>query len=163
MNRRQMLLSGAAVALAPRLTLAQTAKPLKIGVMNDMSSVYSDYQGIGSVVAARLAVDDYFALGYVPDPGTIYQGIRKLPAAHGALGGSATAPPSPSLCQSFTSAHSAYLPSRVGRSHNRRIAGYGPVCPVVWEGRSRETPPYPDWPQFSYFPHTRDMTSDDRR
>ena len=21
---------------------------------------------------------------------------------------------------------------------------YGPVCPVVWEGRCRETPPYPD-------------------
>jgi asparagine synthase (glutamine-hydrolysing) len=28
------------------------------------------------------AVDGYFALGYVPEPGTIYQGIRKLPAAH---------------------------------------------------------------------------------
>src|ERR1700752_376567 len=26
----------------------------------------------------------------------------------------------------------------------RRTAGYGPVCPVVWEGRRRETPPYPD-------------------
>src|SRR5215211_4868116 len=26
----------------------------------------------------------------------------------------------------------------------RRTAGYGPVCPVVWEGRSREAPPYPD-------------------
>jgi hypothetical protein len=25
-----------------------------------------------------------------------------------------------------------------------RTAGYGPVCPVVWEGRRRETPPYPD-------------------
>jgi hypothetical protein len=21
---------------------------------------------------------------------------------------------------------------------------YGPVCQVVWEGRSREAPPYPD-------------------
>jgi hypothetical protein len=21
---------------------------------------------------------------------------------------------------------------------------YGPVCPVVWEGRPREVPPYPD-------------------
>ena len=25
---------------------------------------------------------------------------------------------------------------------------YGPVCPVVWEGRHREVPPYPD--QFRY-------------
>jgi asparagine synthase (glutamine-hydrolysing) len=28
------------------------------------------------------AVDGYFALGYVPEPGTIYRTIRKLPAAH---------------------------------------------------------------------------------
>ncbi len=28
------------------------------------------------------AVDGYFALGYVPEPRSIYQGIRKLPAAH---------------------------------------------------------------------------------
>ena len=28
------------------------------------------------------AVDDFFALGYVPDPRTIYVAIRKLPAAH---------------------------------------------------------------------------------
>jgi len=29
-----------------------------------------------------LAVDGYLALGYVPEPASIYQGIRKLPAAH---------------------------------------------------------------------------------
>jgi asparagine synthase (glutamine-hydrolysing) len=28
------------------------------------------------------AVDGYLALGYVPEPGSIYQGIRRLPAAH---------------------------------------------------------------------------------
>jgi asparagine synthase (glutamine-hydrolysing) len=28
------------------------------------------------------AVDDYFALGYIPDPATIYEGVHKLPAAH---------------------------------------------------------------------------------
>jgi len=26
-----------------------------------------------------------------------------------------------------------------------RTAGYGPVCPVVWEGGGREAAPYPDW------------------
>ena len=30
---------------------------------------------------SRAAVDDYLALGYVPDPATIYEGIFKLPAA----------------------------------------------------------------------------------
>ncbi len=33
--------------------------PLKIAVLNDQSSVYADFQGIGSVIAAQMAVDDY--------------------------------------------------------------------------------------------------------
>jgi len=58
-TRRQVLLGGAALALAPRMSFAEDMKPLKIGVLNDMSSVYSDYQGEGSVIAAKLAVDDF--------------------------------------------------------------------------------------------------------
>ena len=65
-NRRQVLLAGAAFALASRASLGETPRPLKIGVLNDMSSVYSDYQGIGSVAAARLAVDDFSAKFGVP-------------------------------------------------------------------------------------------------
>jgi len=61
MNRRELLLGGAALALAPSFARAAGLKPLKIGVMNDMSGVYSDDQGIGSVIAAQLAVDDYAA------------------------------------------------------------------------------------------------------
>jgi branched-chain amino acid transport system substrate-binding protein len=61
MNRRQILLGGAALALTPAFARAQGLKPLKIGVMNDMSSVYSDFQGRGSVIAAQLAADDYAA------------------------------------------------------------------------------------------------------
>jgi branched-chain amino acid transport system substrate-binding protein len=38
--------------------LAQTA-PLKIGVLTDMSSLYADNGGPGSVVAAQMAVDDF--------------------------------------------------------------------------------------------------------
>jgi branched-chain amino acid transport system substrate-binding protein len=59
MDRRRLLLSGAAFAIAPRLARAQAAKPLKVGVLNDMSSVYADYQGVGSVIGAKLAVADY--------------------------------------------------------------------------------------------------------
>lgn len=58
-DRRRFLVAGAALIAASRSGLAQGAKPLKIGVLNDMSSVYSDYQGIGSVIATRLAVDDF--------------------------------------------------------------------------------------------------------
>src|ERR1700710_2306550 len=66
MNRRQWLTGAAAVALLPNLARAQAARPLKIGVMNDMSSVYSDFQGKGSVIAAQLAVEDYSAKLGVP-------------------------------------------------------------------------------------------------
>jgi branched-chain amino acid transport system substrate-binding protein len=44
------LFSGAARAEDP---------PLRIGVLNDQSGVFADYQGLGSVVAAQLAVEDY--------------------------------------------------------------------------------------------------------
>jgi branched-chain amino acid transport system substrate-binding protein len=32
---------------------------LRVGVMNDMSGVYSDFQGAGSVLAAQLAAEDF--------------------------------------------------------------------------------------------------------
>ncbi len=66
MNRRELLRGAAVVALIPGLARAQAARPLKIGVMNDMSSVYSDFQGKGSVIAAQLAVEDYSAKLGVP-------------------------------------------------------------------------------------------------
>jgi branched-chain amino acid transport system substrate-binding protein len=39
--------------------LAEQNGTLRIGVMNDMSSVYADFQGPGSVLAAQMAVEDY--------------------------------------------------------------------------------------------------------
>ena len=39
--------------------LAQAQEPVRIGVMNDQSSVYADFQGKGSVLAAEMAVEDY--------------------------------------------------------------------------------------------------------
>ncbi|HLH48381.1 MAG TPA: ABC transporter substrate-binding protein [Roseiarcus sp.] len=59
MDRRQLLLWSSAFALAPRVAFGDAIKPLKIGIMNDMSSVYADYQGVGSIVATKLAVDDF--------------------------------------------------------------------------------------------------------
>src|SRR6188474_2864757 len=58
MNRRTILSFALLAGLAPAAALAQT-KPVRIGVMNDMSSVYSDFQGPGSVVAAQLAAEDF--------------------------------------------------------------------------------------------------------
>jgi branched-chain amino acid transport system substrate-binding protein len=40
---------------------AQAGQPasVRIGVLSDMSSVYADFQGAGSVPAARMAAEDY--------------------------------------------------------------------------------------------------------
>jgi len=59
MNRRQVLLGSAALAFTPSFALAQAAKPLKIGVLNDLSGIYADDQGVGSVIAAQFAIDDW--------------------------------------------------------------------------------------------------------
>ena len=52
----------AALALAMAGTTAQaeiSGGVVKIGVMNDMSGVYADIGGPGSVEAAKLAVEDF--------------------------------------------------------------------------------------------------------
>lgn len=64
MRRRTVLAGSLAAALAPPLAAKRARaqpKPLRIGVLNDMSGVFADYQGPGSVVAARLAVEDWAA------------------------------------------------------------------------------------------------------
>jgi branched-chain amino acid transport system substrate-binding protein len=48
------------LSFLPSLAAAQTPS-VKIGVLNDQTTVYSDSQGVGSVIAAQFAVDDYAA------------------------------------------------------------------------------------------------------
>ncbi len=45
------------------LGVAWSQTPVKIGVLNDRSGVYSDLSGEGAVVAARMAVEDFKAIG----------------------------------------------------------------------------------------------------
>ena len=52
---RSLLAAFAAAAAA----LAHAQEPVRIGVLNDQSSVYADFQGRGSVLAAQMAVEDY--------------------------------------------------------------------------------------------------------
>jgi len=39
--------------------------------------------------------------------------------------------------------HVSDPPALTGSSHGTAVCG--PACTVVWEGRSREASPYPDW------------------
>jgi branched-chain amino acid transport system substrate-binding protein len=66
LDRRSFLVTGTAVAALPRFARAEAVKPLKIGVMNDMSGPYADHQGVGSVLCAQMAADDFAAKAGVP-------------------------------------------------------------------------------------------------
>jgi branched-chain amino acid transport system substrate-binding protein len=52
------IVCGLAILWLPRAN-AQSSDTLKIGVLTDMSSLYADNAGQGSVVAAQMAVDDF--------------------------------------------------------------------------------------------------------
>ncbi len=57
MNRNiGLILAG--LWIAPVSALGEE-QPIRIGVMNDMSGPYADFQGPGSVLAAQMAVEDY--------------------------------------------------------------------------------------------------------
>ena len=59
MKFRQFLLASVAATLLSGAAYADTA--LKIGVLNDRSGIYADLAGEGSVIAARMAVEDFKA------------------------------------------------------------------------------------------------------
>jgi branched-chain amino acid transport system substrate-binding protein len=62
MMRHIAILLAAWLALGPGPALAQISDGvIKIGVLNDQSSLYADLAGQGSVVAARMAVEDFGA------------------------------------------------------------------------------------------------------
>jgi len=52
-------LAAVLLALMSTSALAEMNGALRIGVLNDMSSVYADFQGPGSLVAAQMAVEDF--------------------------------------------------------------------------------------------------------
>jgi branched-chain amino acid transport system substrate-binding protein len=59
MSRRHFYLIVALAAGMPIALAVAQEQPIRLGVMNDMSGVYADFQGIGSVIAAQMAVDDF--------------------------------------------------------------------------------------------------------
>jgi branched-chain amino acid transport system substrate-binding protein len=54
-------IAGLALGLSAYHAQAQQPAPLKLGVLTDMSSLYADITGPGSVVAAKIAVEDFLA------------------------------------------------------------------------------------------------------
>jgi branched-chain amino acid transport system substrate-binding protein len=65
MDRRTILKLGATAAVLPaalaRPAIAQGGPMLRLGVLNDQSGLYADLTGQGSVVATRMAIEDFKA------------------------------------------------------------------------------------------------------
>jgi branched-chain amino acid transport system substrate-binding protein len=61
MKVNRTIIAAAVAALAGTAQAQVSDGVIKIGVMNDMSGLYADLTGPGSVVAARLAVEDFGA------------------------------------------------------------------------------------------------------
>ncbi len=63
LNRRRLMagLGGMALGLATFGVEAQEPGPLRLGVLTDMSSLYADVTGPGSLLAAKMAVEDFQA------------------------------------------------------------------------------------------------------
>jgi hypothetical protein len=69
LNREEIVIGRSSIFVAATVTLAVAASSaafaqytdgvVKIGVLTDMSSVYADVTGPGSVTAARLAIEDF--------------------------------------------------------------------------------------------------------
>ena len=60
LGRRTILGAGLAAATLPRRSYAQQ-KPIRIGVLTDMAGPYAANTGVGSVIGAQLAIDDFTA------------------------------------------------------------------------------------------------------
>src|SRR4051794_41958743 len=62
MRMRQIFRATMLVVLAAgafSVSAAQGQDRIRIGVLNDQSGVFATYQGVGSVIAAQMAVEDY--------------------------------------------------------------------------------------------------------
>jgi len=57
--RRNIVAAFALLLWGAGLTTAVAQQPVKIGVLNDQTGLYADLTGMGSVHAARMAVDDF--------------------------------------------------------------------------------------------------------
>jgi branched-chain amino acid transport system substrate-binding protein len=60
---RTILTAALAATLAAGASASATAQTVRIGVLSDMSSVYADFQGPGSVLSAQMAAEDYAKAG----------------------------------------------------------------------------------------------------
>jgi branched-chain amino acid transport system substrate-binding protein len=59
MKYPQILAVVGAMFLASPLAAQSNGTPVRIGVLNDQSGIYADLSGQGSVIAARMAVEDF--------------------------------------------------------------------------------------------------------
>ena len=63
LDRRALLLGGAAFGAMPRMARAQAQQTVRLGIISDMSGPFADLSGPNSVLAVRQAIQDAASLG----------------------------------------------------------------------------------------------------
>lgn len=58
-TRRGLIAGTASLAALPIKARAQGVAPLKIGMLTDLSAIMSDFSGMGTVISANMAVEDF--------------------------------------------------------------------------------------------------------
>ena len=67
LDRRALLLGGAAFGALPRLARAQAPQTIRLGIISDMSGPFADLSGPNSVLAVRQAILEAAPLGLKVD------------------------------------------------------------------------------------------------
>lgn len=58
-SRRDVVVAALGLALASSSAAAQSQEPVKLGVLTDMSGAAADYSGKGTILSARMAIEDF--------------------------------------------------------------------------------------------------------
>ena len=115
-----------------RLLLARDRlgeKPLYYATAPDGSFVFGSELAALAPVPGLLdrldpaAVEDFFAYGYVPEPGSIFAGVRKLPAAHYLLIEDGRRVPEPVRYWAPSPAPASMAPAEAAAALGARLAG----------------------------------------
>ena len=104
-------------------------KPLYYATAPDGSFVFASELAALAPVPGLLdrldpaSVEDFFAYGYVPEPGSIFAGVRKLPAAHYLLIEDGRRVPEPARYWTPSAAPASMAPAEAAAALGARLAG----------------------------------------
>jgi branched-chain amino acid transport system substrate-binding protein len=126
MKTRSMIVMAALLGSSPALA-QYTDGVVKIGVLNDMSSLYADINGIGSVVAAKLAVEDFGAAAKGIKVEIVYADHQNKPDVGSSIASSWFDVDKVDMIVDVPNSGVALAVSEIAKQRNKLFLGSGPA------------------------------------